>query len=68
MDNLDLKKLKNKRFHFIGIGGISMSGLAQMLAKEGVFVQGSDIAENAETIKLKEIGRASCRERVLIQV
>lgn len=56
MDNLDLKKLKNKRFHFIGIGGISMSGLAQMLAKEGVFVQGSDIAENAETIKLKAKG------------
>ena len=29
--------------HFIGIGGISMSGLAQILLKEGFQVSGSDM-------------------------
>ena len=29
--------------HFIGIGGISMSGLAEILLKEGFTVSGSDI-------------------------
>ncbi len=56
MDNLSLKKLKGKRFHFIGIGGISMSALAQMLAKEKIYVQGSDITENEETKILKQKG------------
>ena len=35
-----LNKLKGKTFHFIGIGGISMSALAQMLRKLGFNVQG----------------------------
>lgn len=56
MESLDLKKLKSKNFHFIGIGGISMSALAQMLQKEGYHVQGSDIANNAETEILKKKG------------
>ena len=30
--------------HFVGIGGISMSGLAQILASEGFTVSGSDRA------------------------
>ena len=43
---------KGKRFHFIGIGGISMSGLAQMLKRAGFYVQGSDEVINAEVKKL----------------
>ena len=37
--------------HFIGIGGISMSGLAEILLKEGFTVSGSDkgISFNEET-------------------
>ena len=40
--------------HFIGIGGISMSGLAEILIKEGFTVTGSDIekARGSETIHL----------------
>ena len=49
-----LKELKGKRVHFIGIGGISMSALAQMLEREGVIVQGSDLAYNEETEKLEK--------------
>lgn len=33
--------------HFIGIGGISMSGLAEILLKEGFTVSGSDIKASA---------------------
>ena len=48
----ELKLLKGKKFHFIGIGGISMSALALMLKKSGYYVQGSDDSINAEVKKL----------------
>lgn len=38
----DLMGDKNKRIHFIGIGGISMSGLAEILLDHGYTVSGSD--------------------------
>lgn len=40
--------------HFIGIGGIGMSGIAEILHHQGYKVQGSDIAENANTKRLQE--------------
>ena len=42
--------------HFIGIGGISMSGLAEILLKEGFRISGSDSKESALTVKLTELG------------
>ena len=48
----ELKLLKSKKFHFIGIGGISMSALALMLKKNGFYVQGSDDNVNSEIKKL----------------
>ena len=48
----ELKLLKGKKFHFIGIGGISMSALALMLKKRGYYVQGSDDVINSEVKKL----------------
>ena len=42
--------------HFIGIGGISMSGLAEILLKEGFRISGSDNKESALTIHLKNMG------------
>lgn len=42
--------------HFIGIGGISMSGLAQIILKEGFTVSGSDAKESALTRQLKTLG------------
>jgi UDP-N-acetylmuramate--alanine ligase len=48
----ELKLLKGKKFHFIGIGGISMSALALMLKKNGYYVQGSDEVVNSEMKKL----------------
>ncbi len=42
--------------HFIGIGGISMSGLAQIILKEGFTVSGSDARESALTRQLSALG------------
>ncbi len=42
--------------HFIGIGGISMSGLAEILLKEGFTVSGSDSKESPLTQKLESEG------------
>ncbi|MCC0053685.1 MAG: UDP-N-acetylmuramate--L-alanine ligase [Rhodobiaceae bacterium] len=42
--------------HFIGIGGIGMSGIARVLANLDYQVQGSDLSENANVQKLREKG------------
>ena len=44
--------------HFIGIGGISMSGLAEILLKEDFRVSGSDNKESALTDRLEQLGAA----------
>ena len=46
----------NKRIHLIGIGGISMSGIAEILHSKGAIITGSDIKENKGIISLKEKG------------
>ncbi|MFG1431817.1 UDP-N-acetylmuramate--L-alanine ligase [Xanthobacter sp. V2C-8] len=42
--------------HFVGIGGIGMSGIAEVLNNLGYTVQGSDAAENANVKRLRELG------------
>ncbi len=42
--------------HFIGIGGISMSGLAEILLKEQFHISGSDAKESELTEKLTSLG------------
>lgn len=42
--------------HFVGIGGIGMSGIAEMLNSLGYQVQGSDIADGANVKRLREKG------------
>jgi UDP-N-acetylmuramate--alanine ligase len=42
--------------HFVGIGGIGMSGIAEILANLGYTVQGSDMAENANVQRLRGLG------------
>jgi len=42
--------------HFVGIGGIGMSGIAEVLANLGYTVQGSDASEGANVIRLREKG------------
>lgn len=47
---------KAAHIHFIGIGGISMSGLAQIMLKNGYTVTGSDRSKSHITAKLEELG------------
>jgi UDP-N-acetylmuramate--alanine ligase len=42
--------------HFVGIGGIGMSGIAEIMANLGYSVQGSDIADNANVQRLRSMG------------
>jgi UDP-N-acetylmuramate--alanine ligase len=44
--------------HFVGIGGIGMSGIAEVLHNLGYSVQGSDLAENANVLRLRGLGIA----------
>ena len=48
--------IKDKKFHFIAIGGIGMSGLAKYLIEAGCEVSGSDIEKSKYTEKLEKIG------------
>ncbi|PZO37385.1 MAG: UDP-N-acetylmuramate--L-alanine ligase [Pseudanabaena frigida] len=43
-------------FHFVGIGGIGMSAIAYILAKQGFTVSGSDLSSNRITQKLQALG------------
>ncbi len=47
---------KGNHVHFIGIGGVSMSGLAKILKNRGMFVSGSDINHSAYTDSLEQCG------------
>ena len=42
--------------HFVGIGGIGMSGIAEVLHNLGYQVQGSDVAEGYNIARLREAG------------
>ncbi len=54
MYKIDFNKPIN--VHFIGIGGISMSGLAEILIKEGFKVTGSDMKASEITNQLSDMG------------
>lgn len=45
-----------KRIHFVGIGGIGMSGIAEILIDQGFQVSGSDLSENENTFHLSNLG------------
>ena len=42
--------------HFVGIGGIGMSGIAEVLHNLGYSVQGSDMSDNANVKRLRDMG------------
>jgi UDP-N-acetylmuramate--alanine ligase len=45
---------RTKRIHFVGVGGIGMSGIAELLANLGFAVTGSDAKRSASTDRLQE--------------
>ncbi len=52
--NLDDHKIS--KVHFIGIGGVSMSGIAELLYEKGYQVSGSDVIENKYVRHLQSVG------------
>ena len=54
---MKIKLAKSELIHFVGIGGIGMSGLALIMKDLGFKVQGSDISnnKNIERVKQKKI-------------
>jgi len=47
---------KIKKLHFVGIGGIGMSGIAEMLHNEGFIITGSDLVATEVTDHLVDLG------------
>ena len=47
-----------RHLHFVGIGGAGMNGIAQVILNLGYQVSGSDIRQNAATLRLAEQGAA----------
>ena len=47
---------KKHRIHFVGIGGIGMSGIAEVLLNLGYSVTGSDLRESEATERLRSLG------------
>ncbi len=47
---------KIRKLHFVGIGGIGMSGIAEVLLNLGYRVSGSDLTENASVQRLRRMG------------
>lgn len=56
MFQFDINRMDVKKVHFIGIGGVSMSGIAELLHAHGYEVTGSDIRENKYVKHLESIG------------
>ena len=52
---------KLKRLHFVGIGGIGMAALAELLHAQGYTVTGSDLKIGAITERLDSLGLAITR-------
>ena len=51
---------KIKHIHFVGIGGIGMSGIAEVLLNLGYKVSGSDMRESDTTERLRKLGGEIC--------
>jgi UDP-N-acetylmuramate--alanine ligase len=47
---------KKHKIHFVGIGGIGMSGIAEVLLNSGYVVSGSDLQESEATRRLRSLG------------
>src|SRR3972149_4388229 len=49
-------KHRIRKVHFVGIGGIGMSGIAEVLLNLGYRVTGSDVSESDTTSRLQRLG------------
>lgn len=65
---LSLSLSRKKAIHFVGIGGIGMSGIAEVMFNLGYSVQGSDNTSNNQTQRLEAMGvkvfKGHCEQNV----
>ena len=47
---------KTKHIHFVGIGGVGISGIAEVLLNQGFLISGSDLKQTEVTDRLAELG------------
>src|SRR5215469_587022 len=52
--------VQNQHAHFVGIGGIGMSGIAEILLSLGFKVSGSDLRRSSVTDRLAQLGATIC--------
>ena len=45
-----------RKIHFVGIGGVGMCGIAEVLLNQGYQICGSDIRDSAVTARLRQLG------------
>ena len=53
---MQVKIASSEVIHFVGVGGIGMSGLAQIMHNIGFVIQGSDLSQSKNTDRLKKFG------------
>jgi len=53
---MQVKIASNEVIHFVGIGGIGMSGLAQIMHNIGFKIQGSDLSQSKNIDRLRKFG------------
>lgn len=51
-----MEKMSTEQLHFIGVGGVGMSGIARVAHDQGLAVSGSDIRDSRYTKQLREAG------------
>lgn len=52
----EIRMRRVRQLHFVGIGGAGMSGIAEVLKTLGFTVTGSDVAESAAVVRLRNLG------------
>ena len=45
-----------RRIHFVGIGGVGMCGIAEVLLNQGYLISGSDLKKSASVQRLLDLG------------
>ena len=53
---MQMKIASNEVIHFVGIGGIGMSGLAQIMYNMDFMIQGSDLIQSKNIDRLRKFG------------
>ena len=53
---MQMKIASNEVIHFVGIGGIGMSGLAQIMHNMDFMIQGSDLSQSKNIDRLRKFG------------